>query len=26
MYTTRDPGLVINRTFNDRIAVIDKNP
>jgi type II secretory pathway pseudopilin PulG len=26
VYTTRDPGLVINRTFNDRITVIDKNP
>jgi hypothetical protein len=25
-YTTREPGLGINRTFNDRIAVIDRNP
>ena len=24
-YTTREPGLTINRTFNDRIAVIDRN-
>lgn len=24
-YTTRDPALTINRTFNDRIAVIDRN-
>jgi hypothetical protein len=26
IYTTREPGLNINRTFNDRIAVIDRNP
>jgi hypothetical protein len=26
IYTTREPGLSINRTFNDRIAVIDRNP
>lgn len=24
IYTVREPGLAINRTFNDRIAVIDK--
>ena len=24
-YTTREPGLAINRTFNDRISVIDRN-
>jgi len=25
IYTTREPGLTINRAFNDRIAVIDRN-
>jgi hypothetical protein len=26
IYTLRDPSMAVNRTFNDRIAVIDKNP
>jgi hypothetical protein len=25
-YATRDPSLAVNRTFNDRAAVIDRNP
>ena len=25
-FTVRDPALMMNRSFNDRIAVIDKNP